>query len=118
MTRLRSQGEPLVVWDEGGLRVARAHSCFRELTWQVVLPEAARLDLDAFVGRLLAAGSSEVRIMPTLRLHDVPGDHRLVIVMTTGRVELRLHYLTGAEDRCDAARAVAAWLAEAMTRGS
>lgn len=82
----------------------RDPSCLRDLLWRIALssPEdAARL-----ADRLQACGWQPQTTVPQVRDLEGPEGHRLVIVPRTGRVQLRVHYLTAPRARRDAARSV------------
>ncbi len=90
--------------------VTMAHGCYRHLTWRVRLaaPVSSWEDLRA---ALVAAGHVDHTRVPSVWDLELTGGHRLLVVPATGRVELRLHYLSEEGDRpalaLEAASAVA-----------
>lgn len=99
-----------------GLRLG--HSCHRMLVW-----ECERIARDAVLGLpafLAERGYSEQSRSPLVRELFHPCEHSVVIVPRTGRVQIRVHYLTPLEAREAAATAVARDLGayiEAAARG-
>jgi hypothetical protein len=85
-----------------------AHSCHRELTWECELPH--RADAERLVAALRAADYvDESHSAAVLEFAD-PRGHRVVVVPRSGRVQLRIHYLTPLAARREAASALAAAL--------
>lgn len=95
------------------LGLCLGHSCHRMLVWECVriapgvalaLPEA-----------LAEVGYTEDRRTPLVRELVHPAAHSVVIVPRTGRVQIRVHYLTPLEAReaaaCQVARELSALIA-------
>lgn len=80
-------------------------SCHRMLVWECarVSPAVAHSLPDA----LREAGYSEQCRTPLVRELVHPSEHSVIIVPRTGRVQIRVHYLTPLEARQAAACAVA-----------
>ncbi len=91
------------------LRLRVRNGCRRWLTWECELPQE---DVRSLPKRLLARGFSDVsQFERVAELIDEHG-HAVVIVPSTGRVQIRVHYLTPHEERQQAALTVA-WAIEA-----
>jgi len=92
------------------VELRRDPGCFRDLTWGCNQRDGTgpRVDLEA-VAALLARGPFELhrRLGKILYLHHGAG-HVIVLVPATGRIQIRLHYLTGDALRPAAAYALAA----------
>lgn len=92
--------------------IRAGHSCFRGLTWDCEVAPGA--GLGDTIARLVDQGfvdesrSSRVREL----LH--PDEHRVILIPSTGRVQLRLHYLTPFAERGAVAQDLADLLARAM----
>lgn len=88
------------------MRLEPDRSCIKSLLWRYHLPEG--VDLDAFIERLEGAGWV-MKVNPAIPLVSLthPEDHRLLIVRTTRRVQLRVHYTVEREDRERRARGFA-----------
>ncbi len=86
------------------LRLRVRNGCRRWLTWECELPQE---DVRSLPTRLLARGFSDVsQFERVAELVDEHG-HAVVIVPSTGRVQIRVHYLTPHEERRQAALMVA-----------
>ena len=86
-----------------GLRLG--HSCHRMLVW-----ECERLGRDLALGLpefLRELGYSEHSRSPLVRELVHPCEHSVVIVPRTGRLQIRVHYLTPLESREAEAKVVA-----------
>jgi hypothetical protein len=89
----------------GQLRLTLAHSCHRELTWECELPQ--RSDAEHLASALRASNYlDESHSAAVLEFVDAQG-HRIVLVPRSGRVQLRIHYLTPLPARSGAARTLA-----------
>jgi len=95
-----------------GLRLG--HSCHRNLVWECarVAPAAAL----ALPELLRECGYSEQGRSPLVRELVHPREHGVVIVPRTGRVQIRVHYLTPLEAREQAACEVAREISELLAR--
>lgn len=95
--------------DDVGLGLQLGHSCHRMLVWEFarIAPSAA-LELIELLGEI---GYSEQLRSPLVRELVHPEEHSVVIVPRTGRVQIRVHYLTPLEAREATAREVARELA-------
>ena len=95
-----------------------AHSCHRLLIWDCEpIGRDLVLGLPAFLSEL---GYSEQSRSPLVREFVHPCEHSVVIVPRTGRVQIRVSYLTPLEARKAAARIVASDISafvEAEARG-
>lgn len=90
------------------------HSCHRNLVWECArLAPAAALALPEL---LREVGYSEQVRSPLVRELVHPREHGVVIVPRTGRVQIRVHYLTPLEAREQAAHEVAREISELLTR--
>lgn len=76
-------------------------SCIKDLLWRYALP--ANVALDAFIEQLEVSGWVVMinPVIPLVSLTHSTG-HRLLIVRTTRRVQLRVHYSIerGERERC------------------
>lgn len=100
----------------GPLGLRLGHSCHRMLVWECarISPGLALALPDA----LAAVGYSEDRRTPLVRDLVHPSGHSVVIVPRTGRVQIRVHYLTPLEAREAAAGDVARELSALIERAS
>jgi hypothetical protein len=114
MDRIGGGREVVCVWDEDGLRVELDHGCFAEMTWRMSF--AQPLDVNALVDSLLSAGFRDATRFPRVREIEEPAGHRLVLVPTTGRIQLRLHYLTAQGRRREEAIRIARLLTAARAQ--
>lgn len=95
-----------------GLRLG--HSCHRNLVWECArLAPAAALELPELLREL---GYTEQGRSPLVRELVHPAEHGVVIVPRTGRVQIRVHYLTPLEAREQAAHEVAREISELLER--
>lgn len=85
------------------MSLTRDPSCMRDMLWRIQLEGA---DLREIAGKLEADGWVDRSRLPLLVDLHGPEGHALVMVPRTGRVQLRLHYLTPAEVRPGAAEGV------------
>ena len=99
-----------------GLGLSLGHSCHRMLVWDCarIRPEIA----EALPEVLAAAGYSEDFRSPLVRELVHPREHSVVIVPRTGRLQIRVHYLTPHEARARAASEVARELALLVERAA
>ena len=96
--------------DALGLRLG--HSCHKNLVWECArLAPAAALALPELLREL---GYAEQGRSPLVRELVHPREHGVVIVPRTGRVQVRVHYLTPLEAREQAAREVAHEISKAL----
>lgn len=80
------------------MELTREQSCFRSLNWRCDLPAGG--DLDALTGALSGAGFTESSSPGGhLRVLRAAEGHEIVIVPRTGRVQIRVHYLTAEGER-------------------
>lgn len=95
-----------------GLRLG--HSCHKNLVWECArVAPAAALALPELLRDL---GYSEQGRSPLVRELVHPREHGVVIVPRTGRVQIRVHYLTPLEAREQAACEVAREISELLER--
>jgi len=93
-----------------GLRLG--HSCHRDLVWECArLAPGVALALPELLGEL---GYSEQGRSPLVRELVHPREHGVVIVPRTGRVQIRVHYLTPLEARAQAAHELAREISELL----
>jgi hypothetical protein len=92
------------------VQVSAGHSCYRQLTWECIFePPAA---VTTLIEQLLHRGFVDESHSPLVRELLHPEQHRLIIIPTTGRVQLRLHYLTPKTQRETVAHSFAALLTQ------
>jgi len=92
----------------------REHGCARDLLWRCeVADEAVTGTLS-----LLREHSRPQNLGPSLGvdLFEVAGEHTIVLVRRTGRIQIRIHGLTPPSSRAEAAERVAAWLNDLVGR--
>lgn len=77
--------------------LSRDPGCLRDLLWRIELPRPQ--DAGPLADRLEALGWQENSRVPQVRDLEGPAGHRLVIVPRTGRIQIRVHYLTALVDR-------------------
>ncbi len=85
--------------------------CHRRLTWELRLRQAVQSWSDFRAALIAQGGLDQTRLASVWELELPPEGHRLIVVPATGRVQLRLHYLTLAEARSGTALAVASAIA-------
>lgn len=90
-----------------GLRLG--HSCHKHLIWECEL--ADKKAAAALPDRLFARGYREQSRSTLVREFMHPGEHSVVVVPRTGRVQIRVHYLTPLRLRAVRAREIAAEIA-------
>lgn len=88
------------VFDSKGVVVERDHGCSARLTWRCRLPDG--VDVMEVVGRL--DGFCATNRTDGLLILDHGDGCRLVVVPRTGRIQLRLGFLTAFDDRAPHAR--------------
>ncbi len=95
------------------LNLRHERSCIDHLLWRCDLPDDVDL---ARLGEALAERGCEQKGagagLPLL-LAFTPEEHRILVVLTTRRTQLRLHYETPKDIRVEAARDLATLLSEA-----
>lgn len=94
------------------MQLRRDPGCIHGLTWRL------RVERDGDLTKLLraigAAGWKESPGIGELLVYAVPGGHRLLLVPSTGRVQIRLDYRLGVAQRPLAAQAIVASLTRWM----
>jgi len=88
--------------------LSRDFGCFRSLNWRCDLPTGS--DCDVIVAALVKRGFEAVRPSGVLRLLRDATGHEVVLVPATGRVQIRVHYLTPEEERRFTAERIFCWL--------
>lgn len=83
------------------VQIRAGHSCYRGLTWDCEL--TPRTSVAAIIDHLLASGFVDESRAPRVRELVHPDAHRVVLIPSTGRVQLRLHYLTPPDERREVA---------------
>jgi hypothetical protein len=97
---------------ETQIRIRAGHSCFRGLTWDCELgPGGGHA---AIIETLVAQGFVDESRGTLVRELLHPDEHRVVFIPNTGRVQLRLHYLTPAAERPAIAQRFAELLVTAL----
>jgi hypothetical protein len=97
---------------ETRVQIRAGHSCFRGLTWDCELgPGGGHA---AIIDTLIAQGFVDESRGALIRELVHPDEHRVVFIPNTGRVQLRLHYLTPAAERPVIAQRFAALLMSAL----
>ncbi|MFP4596779.1 MAG: hypothetical protein ACOC9J_01765 [Persicimonas sp.] len=95
------------------LNLRHERSCIDHLLWRCDLPDGVDL---ARLGEALVERGCEQKGADAglpLLLAFTPAEHRILIVLTTRRTQLRLHYQTPKDIRVAAAHDLATLLAEA-----
>jgi hypothetical protein len=90
---------------ETKVSISVGHACFRGLTWECELTPPG--SLVGIIESLLNEGFMDESRSPRVRELLHPGEHRVVLIPSTGRVQLRLHYLTPQAERKTVARSFA-----------
>jgi len=97
------------------LRLSVGHGCHRLLVWDCVVPD--RGEVPELVPRLAAKGYRDATRFELVRELYHPDHHSVVIVPRTGRVEIRVHYLTPLDRRAGEAHRVARDVAGCLALG-
>ncbi len=100
----------------GDVTVVRSHGCFRRLNWELRL-ERAIASWSSVRDALVAAGFVDRSRLPGFWEIEAPGGHLLIVVPVTGRVQLRLHYLSEPAARPALALALASELSRLAPAG-
>lgn len=90
------------------MQLRRDPGCIHGLTWR--LQPRCDVDLARLLRAIGAAGWKESPGIGELLIYAIPGGHRLLLVPSTGRVQIRLDYRLDAAQRPLAAQAVVACL--------
>lgn len=90
------------------MQLRRDPGCIHGLTWR--LQGACGIDVAQLLRGVSAAGWKESPGIGELLIYAIPGGHRLLLVPSTGRVQIRLDYRLGVAQRPLAAQAIAARL--------
>lgn len=88
--------------------LSRDPSCVRDMLWRIRF--AAPVDLTCLGRALVSRGWQDRSRLPLLLDLHAPEGHALVLVPRTGRVQLRLHYLTSQDRRPDEAARLHAYV--------
>lgn len=104
----RADANPL----ETKVQIRAGHSCFRGLTWDCEIAPVG--SVTEIISHLLAQGFIDESRGTQVRELVHPGEHRVVVIPSTGRVQLRLHYLTPPAER----KAVAQSFADLLLRAA
>lgn len=101
---------------ETKVHIRAGHSCFRGLTWDCELVPAGSLlvIIDHLLGQGFVDESRGTRVRELVH----PGEHRVILIPSTGRVQLRLHYLTPPAERNDVAQSFSALLTQAAEQAA
>jgi hypothetical protein len=79
------------------MELTRDFGCLRSLSWRCDLPPGS--DCDVLIGALMEKGFAQVPSPSVLRLIRSPEGHEILFVPRTGRVQIRVHYVTPEEER-------------------
>ncbi len=77
--------------------LSRDFGCFKSLNWRTDLPAGS--DCDILVAVLGKRGFEPVRPTGPLRQLRTAEGHEVVLVPRTGRIQIRIHYLTPEHER-------------------
>jgi hypothetical protein len=80
-----------------GLALEPDPACQRLLSWDLRLSDEPALEVVR--SRLVTRGWNDESTMAFLWVLSSPALHRVLLVPSTGRIQLRLHYSTAATDR-------------------
>ncbi|QDG52380.1 hypothetical protein FIV42_17015 [Persicimonas caeni] len=108
-----SESKPSDNEDVELLNLRLEQSCVDNLLWRVDLPD--EVDLAALGEALAGLGcreKGEASVLPVF-VTFTEDEHRIMIVETTRRTQLRVHYLTPKGERVAAAEGIAELLAQA-----
>lgn len=94
------------------MQLRRDPGCIHGLTWR--LQPRCDVDLARLLRGVAAAGWKESPGIGELLIYAIPGGHRLLLVPSTGRVQIRLDYRLGVAQRPLAAQAIVASLTRWM----
>jgi len=94
------------------LAIRLGHGCHRLLSWECALEqiEVAQQIADC----LPRAGFRDTSQFPRVREFVNPHGHSVVVVPSTGRVQLRIHYLTPLPQRESSARLLASQIEDLL----
>ena len=95
------------------MRLELGHSCYRNLNWECV--GGTREQAVALADALPALGYVDESYDSFVRIFSSEDDHTIVLIPRTGRIQIRIHYLTPAGTRADAAAAVMFLLRHALS---
>jgi hypothetical protein len=104
--------EPEIVTD-GVVTIERDHACFRALSWRTTLARSSA----AALRRALATVGEDLTRDPRLVVVRVPPGHHVIVVVESGRVQLRLDLASEPARRARTALALARAVADAVARG-
>lgn len=97
----RDAGKPAPSSGPAEVQIRAGHSCYRGLTWDCEL--TPRKSVDLIIAHLLSLGFKDESRGARVRELAHPEGHRVILIPSTGRVQLRLHYLTPPEKRREVA---------------
>lgn len=95
-----------------GFSLELGHGCYQKLVWELTPRDRERAT--RLAQKLSELGFRDESRHPAVREFADPSGHLVVLVPKTGRLQLRIHYLTPVADRREAARALANVLARAL----
>lgn len=101
--------EPRVASSSTGVGLRLGHSCHKHLIWDCELSDKKLAAV--LPERLLRNGYTERSRSSLVRELVHPAEHSVVVVPRTGRVQIRVHYLTPLGLRAARAREIAAEIA-------
>ena len=96
------------------VRLEIGHSCYRNLTWECV--GGTRDQAVLLTALLPKLGYADESYDDAVRIFVSPEEHTIVLIPRTGRIQIRIHYLTPAEARKVAAERVMLDLSRALAR--
>lgn len=87
-----------------GMKLELGHSCYRHLTWECV--GGTRADATLLAAALPSLGYIDKSYDALIRIFISVDEHTIVLIPRTGRIQIRIHYLTPVDTRADAAEKV------------
>lgn len=94
------------------MKLELGHSCYRNLNWECV--GGTREQAVALAAALPALGYVDESYDAFVRIFSSEDDHTIVLIPRTGRIQIRIHYLTPTDTRADAAAEVMFLLRHAL----
>lgn len=93
-------------FETGGLVAEPDHACLRRLSWRVRRVDRAAIDTVRLADSLVALGLEDSSRIAGLRVVRDASGHELLLVHSTGRIQVRIHYSVPPPDRRAVARAL------------
>ena len=98
----------------GGLRMERAHGCFRDLAWRVSGLEHERFSAERLARTLIQAGLTDRSRSPLVREFMSDDGDVMIFIPKTGRLELRIWGARPYPERFPAATSLLELLTEVL----